>query len=359
MNTTNRMFGFLASVLGCFVAGADIVNAQSDKATAEQSAALNAREIALVRISAHTATGNPEELDTALRAGLDTGLSISQVKAAVEQLYAYCGFPRSLNGINTLRAVIASREKQGVRDEPGQSHQPIVGGDRYERGRATLEELTGVRQSRPAPGFGEFSPEIDRFLKEHLFADIFDNKILTHRERELVTIAALASMSGVGSQLKAHIGMGRNTGIADEQLVQIADLIDSAVSRTQANQLRQLTGKPQLPVIDNDMLVRISEIEVTPGSRAEYLAILEEEARKSVEVEPGVIGIFPMLRSDDSSQVRIVEVYRNRSAYEAHIASSHFQRYMASTRDMLKSLQLVDMQVVDPESMPKIFEKLK
>lgn len=359
MNTKRWMFGFLASVLGYFVVGANVVNAQTDKTLAEHRTALNAQEIALVRISAHTATGNLEALDAALRAGLETGLTVNQIKTAVEQLYAYCGFPRSLNGINTLRAVLESREKQGVRDKLGQSHQPTIGGDRYERGRVTLEELTGVRQSKPAPGFGEFSPEIDRFLKEHLFADIFDNKILTHRERELVTIAALTSMSGVGSQLKSHIGIGRNTGITDEQLVQIAGLIESAISRTQANQLRQLIGTPELPVIENDMLVRISEIQITPESRAEYLAILKEEARKSVGLEPGVISIFPMLRSDDPSQVRIVEVYQNRSAYEAHIASPHFQQYKTSTQGMVKSLHLVDMQVIDLESMQKIFEKLK
>ncbi|MGE3151324.1 MAG: carboxymuconolactone decarboxylase family protein [Nitrospiraceae bacterium] len=353
------MFGFLASVLGCFVVGANVMNAQTDKTHAQHRTALNAQEIALIRISAHTATGNLEELDTALRAGLDTGLTVNQIKAAVEQLYAYCGFPRSLNGINTLRAVIESREKQGVRDKPGRSHQPIIGGDRYERGRATLEELTGVRQSKPAPGFGEFSPEIDRFLKEHLFADIFDNKILTHRERELVTIAALTSMGGVGSQLKSHIGIGRNTGITDEQLVQIADLIDSAVSRTQANQLRHLMGKPELPVIENDMLVRISEIQITPESRAEYLAILEEEARKSVESEPGVVSIFPMTLSDDRTQVRIVEIYKNQAAYESHIASPHFQRYKTSTSQMVTSLKLIDMAVLDGETMKKMFGKLQ
>lgn len=259
--TKHWMSGVFAIVLGYFVMGANIVNAQTNPTGAAQGAALNAQEIAFVRISAHTASGNLEGLDTALRSGLDAGLSVNQIKTALEQLYAYCGFPRSLNGINTLRTVIDSREKQGVRDKPGQSYQPIAGGDRYERGRVTLEKLTGVRQSKPAPGFGEFSPEIDRFLKEHLFADIFDNPVLTHQERELVTIAALASMSGVEAQLKAHIGMGRNTGITDGQLVQIADLIESAINRTQANQIRRLIGKPELPVIDRDMLVRISEWE--------------------------------------------------------------------------------------------------
>ncbi len=242
MKASSRLAGVLTIVLGYFLLGANIVNTQTHPTNAAERP-LSAKEISLVRISAHTASGNLEALDTALRSGLDAGLSINQIKTALEQLYAYCGFPRSLNGINALRTVIDSRIKQGVHDKPGQSYQPITGGDRYERGRVTLEKLTGTVQPKPSPGFGEFSPEIDRFLKEHLFADIFDNPLLTHRERELVTIAALASMSGVEPQLKAHIGMGKNTGITDAQLRQTADLIEHAIHQTHANQLRRLIEK--------------------------------------------------------------------------------------------------------------------
>ncbi len=78
MNTKGWMFGLLASVWGSVVVGENVVNAP-----------LTAGEIALVRISAHTATGNPAELDPALRAGLEAGLTINRIKAALEQLYAY------------------------------------------------------------------------------------------------------------------------------------------------------------------------------------------------------------------------------------------------------------------------------
>lgn len=239
MNTRRWTVAVLGIALGFFLQGASLVNAQTS------SAALTVQETALVQIFAHTATGELPALDGALRAGLDAGLTVNQIKAALEQLYAYCGFPRSLNGINTLRTVLDARSRQGIKDPIGQTYQPIEGGDRYERGRATLERLTKVAQAKPASGFGEFSPEIDRFLKEHLFADIFDNPVLTHQQRELVTIAALASMSGVEPQLKAHVGMGRNTGITNAQLAQVAELIEAAVNRTQADQLRQLIGQQE------------------------------------------------------------------------------------------------------------------
>jgi alkylhydroperoxidase/carboxymuconolactone decarboxylase family protein YurZ/quinol monooxygenase YgiN len=300
-----------------------------------------------------------EKLDTELRSGLEAGLTVSQLRTSLEQLYAYCGFPRSLNGITTLKKVVEDRKKLGIRDAEGKHHEPATCGDRYERGRATLERLTGTPQAKPAPGFGEFSPEIDRFLKEHLFADIFDNQILTSRERELLTIAALTAMTGVEAQLKSHISIGKNTGITDAQLTETADLIEQTVNRTQANQLRKLLGLAEPPVMSEGMLVRISEIEVSPETPDEYLAILKEEARKSVESEPGVIGIFPMTKRNKPTQVRIVEIYRDKAAYDANIASPHFQHYKTSTFKMVKSLELVDMEVLDSETMQRIFEKLK
>lgn len=237
MNTRRWTVAVLGIALGFFLQGASLVNAQTS------SAALTVQETALVQIFAHTATGELPALDGALRAGLDAGLTVNQIKAALEQLYAYCGFPRSLNGINTLRTVLDARSRQGIRDAIGQTYQPIEGGDRYERGRATLERLTKVAQAKPASGFGEFSPEIDRFLKEHLFADIFDNPVLTHQQRELVTIAALASMTGVEPQLRSHVGIGRNTGISQAQLRHAADVIEEAINPTQARLLRQLIGQ--------------------------------------------------------------------------------------------------------------------
>ncbi|QSX32112.1 carboxymuconolactone decarboxylase family protein [Shewanella avicenniae] len=357
MKFKNWFLGLSVYALGCFSWGASVAFSQSNVITEKQSTQLSLRERALIHISANTASGNLNGLDIAVRKGLDNGLTINQIKALLEQLYAYCGFPRSLNGINTLMSVIDSRTKQGIQDKLGQSYKPVIAEDRYEKGRTTLETLTGVSQSKPSPGFGDFSPEIDRFLKEHLFADIFDNKLLSYRERELITITALASMNGVESQLKAHIGIGKNTGITDGELLQLADILDVSINRSHANQVRKILGQPELKEIDNDMLVRISAIEIRPESLDKYLAILNEEAQKSVELEPGVISIFPMYRSDSASSIRIVEIYRNQAAYESHIASPHFKHYKTSTIEMVKSLDLVDMQVTDPQTMLKIFQK--
>jgi quinol monooxygenase YgiN len=107
----------------------------------------------------------------------------------------------------------------------------------------------------------------------------------------------------------------------------------------------------------SEIMVRISEIEIVPSYLDEYKEILKEEAAASVRLEPGVIAIFPMYQKEHPTQVRILELYANREAYESHLQTSHFKRYKAATLTMVKSLKLVDMDVVDPETMSRIFRK--
>jgi quinol monooxygenase YgiN len=107
-----------------------------------------------------------------------------------------------------------------------------------------------------------------------------------------------------------------------------------------------------------DMIVRISEIEIAQVHLDQYKAILKEEAAASVELEPGVISIFPMFQKDNPRQVRILEIYASQAAYDSHVKSAHFQKYKTTTLKMVKSLKLVDMTVIDSESMTVIFRKL-
>lgn len=322
-------------------------------------ASLNDQEKSLVNISALTAVGDLEKLRTQLNTGLDAGLSVNEMKELLVQLYAYCGFPRSLNGISTLMNVLEERKLKGITDQEGNAAKvPANDKDKYEKGRKVLESLTKSEQAKPAPGFGAFAPRIDAYLKEHLFADIFESEVLNFRQRELVTIAALAAMTGVEAQLKAHIGMGINTGISENQLVEVADLIEKTINITQANTLRKLLSKPEKPIVAPDMLVRISEIEIIPEYLEAYNTILKEEAAASVKIEPGVIAIFPMYVKENPSQIRIIEIYANKQAYLSHLETAHFKIYKSGTLKMVKSLRLVDMNALDTETMQLIFSKM-
>jgi 4-carboxymuconolactone decarboxylase len=325
--------------------------------TAEHS--LDVRQQSIVSISALTAIGDLDSLKTALNTGLDAGLTINEIKETLVQLYAYCGFPRSLNSLNMFMKVLDERKAKGISDNTGKE---IVldtnTKDKYETGRSVLEALTKRKQPKPAPGFGEFAPRIDAFLKEHLFADIFESDVLTFKQRELVTIAALTAMTGVESQLEAHVGIGKNTGITENQLLQVSDLIEKCINKTQANTLRKVLSSPTSPVIEKDMMVRIADIEIFPQYLEEYKAILKQEAAASIKVEPGVLIIFPMYEKENSTRIKIVEVYSNKVAYESHLQANHFMLYKTSTAKMIKSLKLADMETIDTTTMQAIFKKL-
>lgn len=329
------------------------------KMNAQNKITLNSQEQSLVKISALTATGNIEQLKIQLNNGLDNGLSINEIKETLTQLYAYCGFPRSLNAITTFKTVLDERKTKGINDREGKrivvDNNPS---DRYEQGRKVLEDLTKTPQTKPAPGFGEFAPRIDTFLKEHLFADVFAIDVLSFQQRELVTIAALASISGVEGQLQSHIAMGKNTGITENLLEEISSLIAQSVSATQANTIRKLISKPLIPIVKPEMMVRISEIEILPEYLEEYNAILKEEASVSVKIEPGVIAIFPMYQKENPLQIRIIEMYADKTAYQSHLQTPHFLHYKTSTLKMVKNLKLIDMESLDAETMFEIYKKL-
>ena len=108
----------------------------------------------------------------------------------------------------------------------------------------------------------------------------------------------------------------------------------------------------------NDLIVRIAEIEVNEGYLEEYLAAAHNVGTKSVEIEPGVICIFPMQVKESTNTIRIVEIYRNEEAYQAHLQTPHFLEYKQGTLHMVKSLRLVATEPLAPEAMPLIFKKL-
>lgn len=195
---------------------------------------LDTKDQSIITIAAFTANGDLEKLKPALNAGLDAGLTINEIKEILVQLYAYCGFPRSLNGINTFMSVVDERKAKGIKDQAGAEGKRVEGGDKYEQGRKTLEELSGIPQSGPLTGANAFAPGIDVFLKEHLFADIFGRGILTYQQRELTTITVLATLPGLAGQLQFHIGAGIHIGLTEGKLGEAFSLLEKYIGKTQA-----------------------------------------------------------------------------------------------------------------------------
>lgn len=189
-------------------------------------------------ISAFTAAGEMDSLEKAIHGGLDSGLTINEVREVLVQLYAYAGFPRSINAINTLMDVVEEREAEGLEDEEGPEASPIPeDSDSIEMGTEVQTELAGGPVEGP---LYDFAPVMDDFLKGHLFGDIFARDILDYETRELATIAALANMDGVDSQLQAHLDMGLNAGLSEAELEQLIAVFESDIDQENAENINNL-----------------------------------------------------------------------------------------------------------------------
>ena len=174
--------------------------------TTEQAAWMSA-------IARDEAKGDLVALESAIHNGLEAELTVSQIKEALSQLYAYTGFPRSLNALSVLQRVIGDRQAKGVKVLMGEDASPLD--EDYD----ALKEGTRVQTQLVGKAFEyEFAEATDYYLKAHLFGDIFARDNLTYADRELVTVSALSGLEGVEPQLKAHIAGARNMGVSEEQL---------------------------------------------------------------------------------------------------------------------------------------------
>ena len=200
---------------------------------------LSNKESSLVRISSYTASGNLSSLKVALSDGLDAGLTINEIKEALVHVYAYCGFPRSIRGLQTFMTVLEERKATGIQDMPGKEASPIAEGkSKYERGKTVLGELTGTPQPESLSGYGAFAPVIDTFLKEHLFADIFERDVLDYAQRELVTISVLATIGEAEPMLRSHMNISLNVGIKPSQLEEFVVITNETAGQIRGEQAK-------------------------------------------------------------------------------------------------------------------------
>ena len=150
-------------------------------------------------------------------------IEVADVKEILVQLYAYAGFPRSLNALGELMKVLDARKQRGFQDLAGRDSGPVPSGkELLAVGTANQTKLSGAPVKGP---LFEFAPAIDEYLKTHLFGDIFSRDNLDWQSRELATVGALAAIPGVESQLQAHIRIAMNVGLTAPQLSGVVDVL--------------------------------------------------------------------------------------------------------------------------------------
>ena len=178
---------------------------------------LTERQLLLCACASLEAQGDLERLDPAIRKALDGGVTVNELKEAFSQLYAYTGFPRSLNALGILQKVLNDRKAQGIDDNEGKPWtRPAIWDDAAKALQQGTEVQTRLIGGKPFDY--DFCPQDDYYLKSHLFGDIFASDQLSAADRELVTVAALSSLKGVEPQLAAHKGGAVNMGTTKEQV---------------------------------------------------------------------------------------------------------------------------------------------
>lgn len=177
---------------------------------------LTVRQKGLAACACVMAQGDLQKLENEVRSALDNGVTINELKESFSQLYAYTGFPRSLNALGVLNKVI-SQNSDPKWQEGKPWTRPALWDDAkkaYEQGKAVQSKLTGSEFNY------DFCPQDDYYLKSHLFGDIFAGDILNAADREIVTVAALSGLQDVDPQLAAHkrgaVNMGNSQALVDE-----------------------------------------------------------------------------------------------------------------------------------------------
>jgi 4-carboxymuconolactone decarboxylase len=190
------------------------------------SMTLSARQAEIPLIAAAMASSDMPRLRTALVRGLDAGLTVSETKEILVHLYAYAGFPRSLNALTELMKLVEERRQGGIHDAPGRepSRPVATGAALLEVGTANQTRISGAPVKGPV---FDFAPAINQFLQAHLFGDLFERDNLDWQSRELATVGALAAVPGLEAQLRAHMNASLNVGLSVAQLRQVVQVLRS------------------------------------------------------------------------------------------------------------------------------------
>lgn len=224
-------------------------NAQEPQNTTRAAPAVNAlsaQQQAILPIAASAAAGEMDKLNAALNRGLDAGLTINDAREVLMQLYAYAGFPRSLNALNELIKVLDARKQRGIQDAQGRepSHAIAKGDALRAAGTANQTKLVG----RPVTGaVYDFAPVMSEYLQTHLFGAIFERDNLDWQSRELATVGMLSALPGAEAQLLSHMRVSMNVGLTVDQMHQAVQVLEECAGANNGKRAREALARALVP----------------------------------------------------------------------------------------------------------------
>ena len=278
-------------------------------------------------------------------AALNVGVTPVELREVMYLTAPFIGFPKMLNAVATVNEVFKERgihlplEKQGT----------VTDANRHEAGKAIQDRLypggiSSVMEGMP----GDMGKDVERFLTDYFFGEIYSRGALDLKTRELLGYCVLTTLEAE-SQLQSHfhgnIKAGNTPETVTAAVIQCLPYIGFPAAIKALRIIKQEVAKP-IPAENN--LVRLSKITVDPAQLDAYNTFLKEEIEASIRLEPGVLTLYATAEKDAPHKVTILEIYADRAAYESHLQTPHFQKYKQGTLSMVKELELVDVKPLIP-----------
>ena len=278
-------------------------------------------------------------------AALNVGVTPVELREVMYLTAPFIGFPKMLNAVATVNEVFKERgihlplEKQGT----------VTDANRHEAGKAIQDRLypggiSSVMEGMP----GDMGKDMEQFLTDYFFGEIYSRGALDLKTRELLGYCVLTTLEAE-SQLQSHFHGNINAGNTPETVtaavIQCLPYIGFPAAIKALRIIKQEVAKP-IPAENN--LVRLSKITVDPAQLDAYNTFLKEEIEASMRLEPGVLTLYATAEKEAPHKVTILEIYADRSAYESHLQTPHFQKYKQGTLSMVKELELVDVKPLIP-----------
>lgn len=97
---------------------------------------------------------------------------------------------------------------------------------------------------------------------------------------------------------------------------------------------------------EKKQMVRIAKIKVNPSHLDAYNKALKEQMNIAIQLEPGVLTYYAVADKKTPTSITILEIYADTIAYQSHIETVHFKKYKTTVKDMVTSLELVDVDLI-------------
>ncbi len=278
-------------------------------------------------------------------AALNVGVTPEELREVMYLTAPFIGFPKMLNAVATVNEVFKERgitlplKKQGT----------VTEDNRHETGKAIQDRLYPGGIASVMGGMpGDMGKDVEQFLTDYFFGEIYSRGALDLQTRELLGYCVLATMEA-DSQLQSHYHGNINVGNTPEMLTAaVIQCLPYIGFPAAIKALRIIKQEYARPVPAGTNLVRLSKITVDPAQLDAYNAFLKEEIEASMRLEPGVLILYATAEKNAPNKVTILEIYADRSAYESHLKTPHFQKYKQGTLSMVKDLELVDVKPLIP-----------